>query len=85
MSDTRNPKTDSPAQRTARYSRSRHRSANHQSAHAAIEAPGNIPQHPLVPRNAADLIETDIPVQLGPLLYRATSAPPTKTKYFQFK
>jgi glycerophosphoryl diester phosphodiesterase len=30
----------------------------------------------------ADLIETDIPVQLGPLLFGSTPVPPTKRKYF---
>ena len=30
----------------------------------------------------ADIIETDIPVQLGPLLFRTTPVPPAKRQYF---
>lgn len=33
-------------------------------------------------KRGADLIETDIPRQLGPLLYGAASAPPSKNSYF---
>jgi glycerophosphoryl diester phosphodiesterase len=33
----------------------------------------------------ADLIETDIPTQLGPLLYGSSSAPSQKKQYFQAK
>jgi hypothetical protein len=31
-----------------------------------------------------DLIETDIPAQLGPLLYEKSSIPATKSKYFHY-
>lgn len=33
----------------------------------------------------ADIIETDIPVLLGPLLYKAASAPASKKKFFELK
>lgn len=41
--------------------RSRHRAASHDAAHDADAdiAPGDLPSHPLVPRNAADLIVDD--------------------------
>ena len=33
-------------------------------------------------KRGADLIETDIPVPLGPLLYGTTPAPPAKKDFF---
>lgn len=36
-------------------------------------------------QQGADLIETDIPVHLGPLLYGAASAPPSKMRYFHIE
>jgi ribonuclease D len=41
------------------YSRSMHRARSHESAHADDSLPETkIPQHPLIPRNAADLVAT---------------------------
>jgi glycerophosphoryl diester phosphodiesterase len=36
-------------------------------------------------KRGADLIETDIPAQLGPLLYRSVEPPAAKKQYFQAK
>jgi glycerophosphoryl diester phosphodiesterase len=36
-------------------------------------------------KRGADIIETDIPAQLGPLLYRSVEAPAAKKQYFQVK
>jgi glycerophosphoryl diester phosphodiesterase len=36
-------------------------------------------------KRGADLIETDIPAQLGPLLYRSLEPPAAKKQYFQLK
>src|SRR2546429_5307772 len=45
--------------RKSGYSRSMHRSRSHESAHAEESGPeAKIPQHPLIPRNAADLVTT---------------------------
>ena len=45
--------------RRAHYSRSMHRSRSHESAHAETALPeAKIPQHPLIPRNSAELIAT---------------------------
>ena len=41
------------------YSRSMHRARSHESAHAEHDAPqANIPAHPLIPRNSAELVAT---------------------------
>ncbi len=41
------------------YSRSTHRARSHESAHAETPLPeAKIPQHPLIPRNAAELVAT---------------------------
>jgi glycerophosphoryl diester phosphodiesterase len=40
------------------------------------------PEYRAFLERGADLIETDIPVQLGPLLFHATPTPPAKRKYF---
>lgn len=43
----------------AHYSRSAHRSRHHESAHQDESTPAaKIPQHPLIPRNAAELVST---------------------------
>ena len=45
--------------RRAAYSRSMHRARSHESAHAEGPLPETkIPQHPLIPRNAAELVAT---------------------------
>jgi len=36
-------------------------------------------------KRGADLIETDIPAELGPLLYRGVEPPPSKKQYFHTK
>ena len=51
------PASDKP--RKTGYSRSMHRARSHESAHAEDSGPEiKIPQHPLIPRNAADLTTT---------------------------
>ncbi len=42
------------------------------------------PQYRAFLDRGADLIETDIPVQLGPLLFGEAEPPPSKKKYFHF-
>jgi hypothetical protein len=46
-----------------------HRSRSHESAHAEESAPAaKIPQHPLIPRNTAELIQSDILATRGAAL-----------------
>jgi glycerophosphoryl diester phosphodiesterase len=40
------------------------------------------PEYRAFLERGADLIETDIPVQLGPLLFRTTPVPPARRQYF---
>ena len=41
------------------------------------------PEYRAFLERGADLIETDIPVQLGPLLFHSTPVPPAKRQYFR--
>src|SRR4051794_29861522 len=55
--DSTDPSAEKP--RRPAYSRSMHRARSHESAHAEHPMPeAKIPQHPLIPRNAADLVTT---------------------------
>ena len=40
------------------------------------------PEYRVFLERGADIIETDIPVQLGPLLFHTTPVPPAKRRYF---
>src|SRR5947208_17122187 len=63
MSPRNPPDANAPsgenAPRKPLYSRSMHRSRSHDDAHAETSAPeAKIPQHPLIPRNSAELVDT---------------------------
>src|SRR2546423_8079052 len=61
MSHRKPPDESAPesTKRKSTYSRSMHRARSHDSAHADPPVPeAKIPQHPLIPRNTAELVDT---------------------------
>src|SRR4051794_32288239 len=60
MSHRKPPDPNAPAEpKRKMYSRSMHRARSHDSAHADPPLPeAKIPQHPLIPRNTAELVDT---------------------------